>query len=390
MNKLLWKILLNKQGRWQFLIAGAGFCIGLFILLLSVQLYYDFNKILFAQQEKENQSYYLLINKTVTLLNTFNRSVSEFTPADIDTLKQQPFITSVGELQTNQYDISGNFTAQLGFSTELFFQSLPDQYIDTIPPDFKWIPEKNFIPVIMPNQFLHLYNFGFAATQGLPQLPPDAIKMFPFEVTLKGKGKEQQFSARVVGFSDRIPTILVPHDFMTWSNTEFGEGAKQPSWVILEVKDPGDAALKQFLEKKNYVANAEQMKIQKAGAVLKMVITLTGAVGALFVALSFVIFVLNFQLVLARARQEIDILLNIGYTRQSITGILSVQLLLILAGVVVVALIGYFFAIAQIHVFFTQYGFASESKRMLPFIISAAAAGFMMLVNTIVLRISLR
>ncbi|MDZ4845519.1 MAG: hypothetical protein SH857_08220 [Chitinophagales bacterium] len=390
MNKLLWKILLNKQGKWQFLIAGAGFCIGLFILLLSVQLYYDFNQILFAQQEKENQSSYLLINKTVTLLNTFDKSISGFTPAEIDTVKQQDFFVSIGEFQTNQFAISANLTMQLGFSTDLFFEAIPDKFIDNKPEEFKWEAEKNFVPVIVSTEFLNLYNFGYAMTQGLPQLPPDAIKMFPFDVTIKGKGKEKKFSARVVAFSDRVPSVLVPLDFMTWANAEFGEGAKQPSRLIAEVKDAGDERMKLFLEKKKYITNQEQMKTQKAGAVLKMVITLTGAVGVLFVALSFVIFVLNFQLALSRAKQEIDILLNIGYTRQSISGILTIQLVLILLLVVAASFAGHLISIEKIHGFFAQHGFVLVAKTSLALLVSVSAAALMLLVNTIALKISLR
>lgn len=390
MNKLLWKILLNKQGRWQFFVAGAGFCIGLFILLLSVQLYYDFNQVLFAQQEKENQSSYLLINKTVTLLNTFDKSVSGFTPTEIDTIKQQDFFVSIGEFQTNQFSISANLTMQLGFSTDLFFESIPDKFIDNKPDEFKWEPEKNFVPVIISTEFLNLYNFGYAMTQGLPQLPPDAIKMVPFDVTIKGKGKEKKFSARVVAFSDRIPSVLVPLDFMNWANTEFGEGAKPPSRLIAEVKDAGDERMKLFLEKKKYISNREQMKTQKAGAVLKMVITLTGAVGVLFVALSFVIFVLNFQLALSRAKQEVDILLNIGYTRQSISGILAIQLAVNLLIVVVAAFTGHYFAIGKIHEFFAQHGFVFAAKTTFALIVSGCAAGLMMLVNSIALKFSLR
>lgn len=390
MNKLLWKILLNKQGKWQFIIAGAGFCIGLFILLLSVQLYYDFNHILFAQQEKENQSSYLLINKTVTLLNTFDKSVSGFTASEIDTIRQQDFFVSIGEFQTNQFSISANLTMQLGFSTDLFFEAIPDKFIDNKPEEFKWEPEKNFVPVILSTEFLNLYNFGYAMTQGLPQLPPDAVKMVPFDVTIKGKGKEQKLSARVVAFSDRIPSVLVPLDFMKWANAEFGEGAKQPSRLIAEVKDAGDERMKLFLEKKKYITNQEQMKTQKAGAALKMVITLTGAVGVLFVALSFVIFVLNFQLALSRAKQEVDILLNIGYTRQSISGILTIQLVFILLLVVAIAFAGHYFAIQKIHDYFAQHGFVLTAKTTLTLLVSVGAAGSMLLVNSIALKISLR
>src|SRR5688572_26502851 len=108
MYSLLWKILLSRQGRWQFIIAAAGFGLGLLILLISVQFYSALNKVLAEQQRKEDQSSFLIINKEVSLLNTFNKSVSGFKDEEIDTLLQQNFILSAGSFLTNTYGISAN------------------------------------------------------------------------------------------------------------------------------------------------------------------------------------------------------------------------------------------------------------------------------------------
>lgn len=390
MNILLWKILLSKQGKWQLVIAGIGFSIGLFILLLSVQLYRDLQHVLAEQQSKEDQSSYLIINKQVSLLNTFDKSVSGFSAREIDTIKAQQFITSVGEFHTNQFRILADLTVQIGFSTDLFFEAIPDNFIDKKPEEFKWEEEKNFIPVIVSTEFLNLYNFGYSMTQSLPQLPPDAIKMIPFSVTVSGNGKSKKLAARVVAFSERIPSVLVPWDFMNWANKEFGSGEKPPSRIMMEVKDPGDQRLKKFLDDKKYVANAEQMRFQKAGSILKTIVTITAGTGLLFVVLSLVIFVLNFQLILSRAKQEVDILLNLGYTRYSITRILSLQFAFVLLAVLFISLAGQYFAVGKMHEFFAQNGFMLLAERSLPLIIGAGIALFMLLANSISLRLSLR
>ncbi len=390
MNLLLWKILLSRQGKWQLYIAGAGFCIGLFIMLVSVQLYLDLQKVLATQQGKENKSSYLIINKQVTLLNTFDKSVSGFSASEIDTLSRQDFISSVGAFLTNQFRISANLSIQLGFSTDLFFESVPDTFIDNKPAEFKWEPEKKFIPVIISTEFLNLYNFGYAMTQGLPQLPPAAIQMIPFEVTISGNGRKQNLSARVVAFSERIPSVLVPEDFMKWANEEFGSGAKAPSRLIIEVRDAGDERLKKFLDDKKYAANSERMQLQKAGGVLKMVVTIAAATGLIFVILSLVIFVLNFQLILSRAKQEVDALINLGYTRLSISRILSLQFMMVLLLVLVISLISQHFAVNYLHGFFAKNGFVVAVQHTLPLTLGFAVAAFMLLVNSMVLRLTLR
>ncbi len=388
MNKLLWKILLNKQGRWQLIIASLGFCIGLFIMLLSVQLYFDLGSVLETQQERESESSYLVINKELSLLNTFDKTASGFKPEELDTIRQQPFITTVGTFQTNEFSISADLTAQLGFSTDIFFESIPDEFIDNKPEEFKWEPEKKFIPAILPTEFLNLYNFGFAMTQGLPQLPPAAIQMFPFNVSISGKGKTEKFSARVVAFSDRIPSVIVPWEFMNWANEEYGSGSKNPSRLMLEVKDPGDEALRKFLADKKYLANTEQMRTKKAGAILKMMVTVAGGIGLLFVALSFVIFLITFQLILSRAKQEIEILLNLGYKWGSISRVLTVQLVLIMLAVLCVSLAGQYFAMKEIHGFFAQNGFTLQSDTSVTLLIGAGIAVATLVINNLVLRLS--
>ncbi|HXH19352.1 MAG TPA: hypothetical protein VNJ07_09750 [Chitinophagales bacterium] len=389
-NLLIWKILLSRQGKWQLLIAGIGFCIGLLILLVAVQLYCDLKKILETQQNRENQTAYLIINKQVTLLNTFDKSVSGFSQSEWDTLRKQNFIKAAGAFQTNQFKITGNLTQQLGFSTDLFFEAIPDSFIDNKPEEFKWEEGKNFIPVIVSSEFLNLYNFGYAMTQGLPQLPAAAVQMIPFEVSISGNGKSEKFSAKVVAFSDRIPTVLVPWEFMSWANKEFGSGIPSPSRLIIEVYDAGDKRLKKFLDEKKYIANSEKLRFQKAGTVLTVVVTIAGAAGVLFVILSLVIFVLNFQLILSRAKQEVDILLNLGYTRQFITRILNLQFALIVFGVLTVALSAQRFGVIRLHEYLARHGFLLKTETTLLLVIGVIIALFMLMFNSIALRLSLR
>ena len=58
---------------------------------------------------------------------------------------------------------------------------------------WNWDPEEGIIPIIIPQDFLNLYNFGFAQSQGLPQVPKGVISMVNFKIRLKGSfGTGQQ------------------------------------------------------------------------------------------------------------------------------------------------------------------------------------------------------
>lgn len=65
----------------------------------------------------------------------------------------------------------------------------------------------------------------------------------PLEVELRGEGKRQHFEGRIVGFSDRLNTILVPQQFMDWANQTFApEKTVGFSRLIVEAGNPADPA----------------------------------------------------------------------------------------------------------------------------------------------------
>ena len=56
-----------------------------------------------------------------------------------------------------------------------------------------------------------------------------------------------ELQGRIVGFSNRLNTILVPQEFMDWSNSHYGRtaGARaDPSRLIIDVSSPGDVKIK--------------------------------------------------------------------------------------------------------------------------------------------------
>jgi hypothetical protein len=328
--RLLLKVLWNNQSKWQFLFAMGGFIAGLLIMLSSLQLYIEIKNML-AKAEADRQKEYLIINKQVTLANTFSKGASAFSPGELDTLKKQPFIKAVAPFETSTFYVQAKLQMQFGFSPDIFFEAVPDEYIDNKPEQFQWQEGSDFVPIIISNEFLNIYNFGVAMTSSLPQLPKEAIQMFPFQIRIFNKEKEATFNARVIGFSDRIPTVLVPLQFMKWANKNFGKTENPaPQRLLIEVTDKGDPQFRQFLSDNNYVTNQEQLKTDNTRKILGIIISVIATVGMLFVLLSFVIFVVNFQLLIARAQYEISVLLNLGYSHAAISNMLNLQFLVIL------------------------------------------------------------
>ena len=79
----------------------------------------------------------------------------------------------------------------------------------------------------LPRNYLNLYNFGFAQSRSLPQLSEGVMGMVNLDIRITGVGRTENFKGKIVGFSNRLNTILVPETFMTWANNEFRPGAEK-------------------------------------------------------------------------------------------------------------------------------------------------------------------
>lgn len=63
-----------------------------------------------------------------------------------------------------------------------------------------------FVPIILPRNYLNLYNFGFASTRGLPQVSEDLVRGITLDLDLSGRGQFRNLKGRVVAFSNRLNT----------------------------------------------------------------------------------------------------------------------------------------------------------------------------------------
>lgn len=119
----------------------------------------------------------------------------------------------------------------------MFFESVPDEYVDVSLDNWHFDESAQVIPIIIPRNYLNLYNFGFAQSRNLPKLSEGLMSLIQMDIMLRGNGCAEQFKGKIVGFSNRLNTILVPQAFMDWANQRFAPGKEaRPSRLIVEVK----------------------------------------------------------------------------------------------------------------------------------------------------------
>jgi hypothetical protein len=62
--------------------------------------------------------------------------------------------------------------------------------------DWKWSQGSTVIPLIVPNQFLDLYNFGFAPSQNLMQLTQSMVMAIPIVINIHAQGQVVPFTEK--------------------------------------------------------------------------------------------------------------------------------------------------------------------------------------------------
>lgn len=72
------------------------------------------------------------------------------------------------------------------------------------------------------------------------------------DIMMRGNGRVEQYKGNIVGFSNRLNTILVPQSFMKWANENFAPNAEaQPARLIIEVSNPADSAIASYFRRKD-------------------------------------------------------------------------------------------------------------------------------------------
>ena len=325
MNKLVWKLLRQHISIGQL----SGFFLanifGMLIVLLSVQFYKDVLPV-FTQGDSFMKKDYIIATKKISTLGSITGQSNTFSKDEIKELEAQPFTRSVG-----------------AFTPTLF--SLDKWHFDE---------GTQTIPIIIPRNYLNLYNFGFAQSRNLPKLSEGVMGLIQMDINMRGNGHVEQYKGNIVGFSNRLNTILVPQSFMEWANQNFApEREAQPSRLIVEVKNSTDTAITDYFQQKNYETEGDNLDAGKTTYFLRLITGIVSGVGLFISILSFYILMLSVFLLLQKNTAKLENLLLIGYSPSKVAlpyHVLTVGLnllVLLLAVIGVVWLRSYYTGVLQ-------------------------------------------
>lgn len=341
MRAILNKIFSRRLGLGKFLISAFAFLLGLSLVLLALQAYVKVSSYI---SPKKNTSDYIVLNKEVGIGHTIFGGKAEFSEEDIEDLKKQPFIEDLGVFNSSHFQVRAYAGGDLGFYTELFFESVPEQFIDDRPYNFKWTENADFLPLIVSQDFLNLYNFGYALGRGTPQLSRSTIGLVPLKIDVSGPKGKRTYDAKVVGFSERITSVLVPEEFLKWANQKIGKGnTSNASRTIIKVKGDKAGAIEKYFEENNFKVSEDKLKFSRIITIINVVMSVLVFIGTAFIIFSLVIVMLNFSLIVSEAKEEISLLLQLGYKTKYIVRHLLIYLFIFMGIVSLISLMVFYF-----------------------------------------------
>lgn len=258
-----------------------GLLLGSCLLLFGVQWLFDLGSL----SNRGQSGPFLTINKPVSFLNSI-AGPGTFDAEEMREIKEMEGVNKLAAFKTNQFKLRAS-VASLGFRSELFFESLPEEMLLDAPANFKWFPGEKMVPILLPKDYIALYNFGFAPSQGLPQVSPALIEQFSFSLEMEGEARRGIHRGKIVGLSEQLNTILVPNDFLQWANTHYaGVQGDKPTRLAIASESGNVKRLRDELEEAGYELGGHSLINEQIAGLLRLALLGIISIGLLIFLLA--------------------------------------------------------------------------------------------------------
>lgn len=326
-----------NENRSSRLISYAGLGLGVLLLFCCVQMFVNINQLLKEKNTRKDGFDFISVTKTITNENMGRDN--RFTDADIAELAAQPFVSDVSPLISNQFRAKVSAGSVIPFSTDLFLESVKDEFLDTLPPSFSWKEGQQEVPIIFSADFLEMYNV-FAPAQDLPQISASSISTINVVLECYSAFGVQSFRGRIVAVSDRINSVLVPETFLTWANKNYGNVTKVPAArVYLKTTDANNPELLKFIEAKNYHVNKDRTKFGRVKQILQAVVSGLAGFAILVILLAMLLFSFYLRLMIEKSKNNLQLLVTLGYSPAWLTITVTRTRIPIYIAIIVIALL---------------------------------------------------
>ena len=314
----IWCLLKKNLSVGQLLGYALANVVGLTVILSGILFYGDSQEST-AQDDQFFSEDYVVLSKKVEGVG-FTPVV--FSDDEIQKLSKQKWVQKIGRFTASQFAVNGSINmGGRGLSSYLFLESVPDEFFDVKPRDWRFDPEEKFIPIMLSKDYLTLYNFGFALPQGLPQISEKMIGAMPLVLGITGKdNKTEYYEAAIVGFSSRLNTIAVPQSFMDWANSRYAVGEiPPPSRLIVKIDQLAATGMKEYCDQEGIEIAGDNPSSGNISKFLGLVSSVVASNGVVISLLALFILILSIYLLLQKNRETIKKLMGLGFHPREIS-----------------------------------------------------------------------
>ena len=334
--RLIWKVLRQNISVGQLIGFVLANIIGLTIIVLGIQLYADIRPIL-TDKAGFMKPDYMVVSKPVSTAHAFSGVKPSFTEEEIADIRSQEFVTKVGTVTPARYGIMGELIVRsygIDIVSDLFFESVPEDFVDVESEAWTFQPGDHVVPIILPRAYLNLYNFGYAPTSSFPAISENMVSSIVLNLAFTGNGQKVYMKGKIIGFTSRLNTILVPESFVQWSNDLLApEAVNEPvSRVIIQVTNPTDERIAAYFEQHELNVEGDKLNASKAGWLMRLLVAGVMLIGLIICSLAAYVLMLSIFLLMQRNHEAIRNLRGIGYTAAKVS--LPYQMIVLLTNMV--------------------------------------------------------
>lgn len=348
--RLVWKLLRQHISISQFVGFTFANLLGIFIVLFAYQFYRDVLPA-FTQEDSFMKADYKIVSKKIGTSTTLSGRTNTFKEKEIADLCDQSFVNAAGKFVSANYKVEASMGVNGTniLNSEIFFESIPDRFVDISSDEWHYKEGESVVPVILPRSYLTMYNFGFAQSHAMPQISDGLAGMIDLAVFINANGHHDKYKCKVIGFSNRFSSILVPESFIEWSNAYYAPSSdNEVTRMIVEVNDPTDEKVSQYLDDNGLELENGNANLDKMASFLRLIVAIVIIIGLVISALSFYILMLSIYLLVQKNTYKLQNLLLIGYSPNEVARpyiLLSIMLnafVLVVALVMLVVVRGYY------------------------------------------------
>ena len=307
------KLLFNHQDKRQLIIALLGVFIGITFLVTSVHYLMRVSE--FGKDSEIIGSNILVIQRKVTSSSTLNLTKTDFELKEIEQMKSESFIEDVQAVVSNNFRVwlEINEKAIPPFKTDVFIQAVDKKFLDVKSDKWNWKKGNKFVPIIMPRDFIVMLN-TFMSASGIPQISDELALQIKFKLRISNGNKQEWVDSKIIGFTNEIPALLVPEEFMDYANSNFSDGSEAKiTQVMIAGKEGEFGKLEAYMDEHGLESRNSQVVVSRLKSIVGTLFGVISGISVITVLLSGLVLIQYLKLLMTHNKYEIRTLLRLGY-----------------------------------------------------------------------------